>query len=74
MALIYSRGSGAGVRGHEYSIARVAQAWEAALGGPIGRDYQAWLAYPRRLRRARLLARYLPRAAMQRLLPNTFLR
>ena len=61
-------------RGRDYSIAQVARSWESVLRGVVGSDYQRWLDRPRRLRRGLLLARYLPRAALQRLMPNRYLR
>lgn len=61
-------------RGREYEIPSVAQRWESVLGGAVADDYQHWLSHPKRFRRPFLLARYLPRAAMQRLLPNRYLR
>lgn len=62
------------VRAREYGIAEVARAWEAVLGGAIGSHYADWSSRPLRLRRTRLLLRYLPRAAKQRILPNRYMR
>ncbi len=62
------------LRGREYELPRVAQAWESMLGGPVASHYERWLSHPKRLRRPLLLARYLPRVALQRLLPNRYLR